>query len=193
MASVKDSVVTPERFASGLTYSDYIAQIERNKEKFAANYDDTHISSENVEALRALVTRLDGPAKMLVIGEDWCPDVYRGMPVMARIAEAAGMEMRVFPRDQHMDIMSEFLNRGEYQSIPTAVFYTRDHKYLAHWIERPALANEQMSMYNVLREGKTPEEAKPEVDKFQQGEVWAGWRNAEVQEIIELLTSLYEK
>jgi hypothetical protein len=114
------------------------------------------------------------------------------MPVLARIAEAAGMEMRVFPRDQHSDIMKEFLNRGEHQSIPTAVFYTRDHEYLAHWIERPALANQQMPMYQRLREGKTPEEARPAVDEFQRGEVWAGWRDATVKEIVELLQSLYK-
>jgi hypothetical protein len=90
VASTKDSVVTTERFTSGLTYSDYVAQIERNKEKFEANYNDTRISNEDTETLRALVARPDGPAKMLVLGEDWCPDVYRGMPVMARIAEAAG-------------------------------------------------------------------------------------------------------
>ena len=81
---------------------------------------------------------------MMVIGEDWCPDVYRGIPVMARIAEAAGMEMRVFPRDSNMDIMDEFLKEGKWASIPTAVFYTRDQQYICHWIERPALAEREM-------------------------------------------------
>jgi hypothetical protein len=48
------------------------------------------------------------------------------------------MELRVFPRDDNLDIMSEVpLNRGESQSIPTLVFYTSDHRYIAHWIERP--------------------------------------------------------
>ena len=82
---------------------------------------------------------------MLIIGEDWCPDVYRGMPVMARIAEASGMEIRVFPRDSHLDIMNEFLNKGEYLSIPVAVFYTRDHQYIGHWIERPKAANQEQA------------------------------------------------
>ena len=52
---------------------------------------------------------------------------------MARIAEASGMELRVFFRDQNKDIMSEFLKFGEHESIPTLVFYTKDHEYIAHY------------------------------------------------------------
>ena len=58
--------------------------------------------------------------------------------MVARIAEAGGMDMKVFPRDANTDIMDEFLKNGEFQSIPTVVFYTKDYNYLFHWIERPA-------------------------------------------------------
>ncbi|MGH2588322.1 MAG: thioredoxin family protein, partial [Dehalococcoidia bacterium] len=125
--------------------------------------------------------------KMLVLGEDWCPDVYRGMPVLARIAEASGIEMRVFPRDENLDIMNEFLKDGEYQSIPTAVFYTKDQRYILHWIERPKQADEEMPLMRKLYEGRTREEAAPDVLVFQQGPVWGGWRDATVKEIRGLL------
>src|SRR3990172_1010999 len=145
MTQQKESVVTPERFESGLTWQQYFAdRVVRNREKFQYNYDETQISEDDAAALRALVALPNGPAKVLVLGEDWCPDVFRGLPVIARIAEAAGMELRVFPRDDNPDIMNEFLNQGEHQSIPTVVFYTRDHRYICHWIERPAKANAEM-------------------------------------------------
>ena len=79
-----------------------------------------------------------------MLGEDWCGDVIRGLPVLSRIAEAAGMEISIFPRDQHHDIMNEFLKNGEYMSIPVAVFYTGDHDYICHWIERPEIAETEM-------------------------------------------------
>ena len=139
----KTSVVTPERFEQGLSYADYIAQINVNKDQFQSLYDQFQITKEDVEFFSKAVQHPNGPTKMLIIGEDWCPDVYRGMPVMARIAEASGMEIRVFPRDSHLDIMNEFLNKGEYLSIPVAVFYTRDHQYIGHWIERPKAANQE--------------------------------------------------
>jgi thiol-disulfide isomerase/thioredoxin len=139
----KTSVVTPERFEQGLSYADYIAQINVNKDQFQSLYDQFQITKEDAEFFSKAVQHPNGPTKMLIIGEDWCPDVYRGMPVMARIAEALGMEIRVFPRDSHLDIMNEFLNKGEYLSIPVAVFYTRDHQYIGHWIERPKAANQE--------------------------------------------------
>ena len=140
----KPSVVTPERFTSGLTYDEYVSQIKVNKDRFEQFYDECRITPEDAEFFRkATQQHPQGPAKMLVLGEDWCPDVHRGMPAMTRIAEAAGMEMHVFPRDQNRDIMNEFLNQGQFMSIPVAVFYSKDHTYIGHWIERPALANQE--------------------------------------------------
>ena len=181
------SVVTPERFASGLTYQDYIAQIKVNQDRFQENYDNTQVTDEDVARFKEIMARPNGPAKVLVLGEDWCPDVYRGMPVIARIAEATGMEMRVFPRDQHLDIMNEFLKDGEFQSIPTFVFYTRDHRYICHWIERPPKANEEMPQLRAVYAGRTREEAADDVRAFQQGPVWAGWRRATIDDLKELL------
>jgi hypothetical protein len=185
-----NSIVTPKRFAAGLTYREYMERIERNRAKFEYNYGETRLSDDDARAFRELAARPDGPAKVLALSEDWCPDVFRGLPVMARIAEAAGMELRIFPRDQNLDIMDEFLNQGQHRSIPTFVFYTRDQRYLAHWIERPALANEQMHLVTAIFEGKTAAEALPEYERFQQGEVWADWRRETLREIRALLASV---
>jgi Thioredoxin len=186
----KESVVTPERFDSGLTYADYLSRIERNREKFQFNYDQTAISEDDAEAFRRLAEKA---SRVLALGEDWCPDVFRGLPVMARIAEASGMELRVFPRDDNLDIMNEFLNHGESQSIPTFVFYTSDHRYVGHWIERPAKANAEMGEVMKRYEGldrNNPDDyqkLRRIANEFQQGPVWANWRDETVREIRELL------
>ena len=185
-----NSIVTPKRFAAGLTYREYMERVERNRAKFEYNYGETRLSDDDARAFRELAARPDGPAKVLALSEDWCPDVFRGLPVMARIAEAAGMELRIFPRDQNLDIMDEFLNQGQHRSIPTFVFYTRDQRYLAHWNERPALANEQMHLVTAIFEGKMAAEALPEYERFQQGEVWADWRRETLREIRALLASV---
>lgn len=187
MTQTAESAVTAERFAKGLTYQEYLAGIKTNQDRFRMNGEGTTVSQEDTTALRALVAKPNGPAKMLVLGEDWCPDVYRGMPVLAKIAEAAGLEMRVFPRDENLDIMSEFLKDGEFQSIPVAVFYTKDMQYITHFIERPAKATAEMGEMRKLYEGRSREEAMPDVLKFQEGPVWAGWRDATVKEIRQTL------
>ena len=195
MAQQKESVVTPERFAQGMPYERWLEAIDRNQARFQENYDGTHLSDEDAQAFRSLAQAPGGPARCLALGEAWCPDVFRGLPVMARIAEASGMELRVFFRDQNKDIMAEFLKHSEHESIPTLVFYTKDHSYIGHWIERPALANEEMPKLRELTEPLgNPDLAQEERQKhikayidFQHGPVWGGWRDATVTEIRELL------
>lgn len=191
MTQQQESVVTRERFDSGLTWNAYLGHIKRNTAKFQYNFERTLLSSEDAAAFKRFAESPDGPARVLALGEDWCPDVFRGLPVMARIAEAAGMELRIFPRDENLDIMNEFLNQGEHQSIPVFVFYTRDHEYICHWIERPAKANEEIPEMRNLFEGldreKDMQEMRRRNDEFQSGPMWASWREATVAELRALL------
>src|SRR5437588_5824124 len=126
MTIQKESVVTPERFEEGISWSEWMAQIDRNQDKFQDNYDAFTPDPADIEAIKSLVSR--GATKCLALGEAWCPDVFRGLPVIAKVAEQTGLDLKIFFRDQHLDIMNEFLKRGEFQSIPTLVFYTKDHR-----------------------------------------------------------------
>lgn len=184
------SAATPERFAEGFTYADYINQIKVNKARFDDFYNNFKVNPEETQALQELVQRADGPTKMLVLGEDWCGDVIRGMPVLARIAEAGGLEMRVFPRDEHHDIMNEFLKNGEWMSIPVAVFYTKDHQYICHWIERPAVAESEMREIEEAIRAETPDITEQDFGRERRARTAAkagDWQRASVTEIIELL------
>ena len=184
------SVVTPERYASGFTYQEYLGVIKVNKNWFQQLYDNFQIVPEDAEFFRQAVQHPQGPAKMLVLGEDWCPDVYRGMPVMARIADAAGIEMRVFPRDSNMDIMNEFLKEGKYASIPTAVFYTREQRYICHWIERPALASREMEEVEAQVKHEQPDATDQQLRASARPinqQRYPAWQQESVREIRELL------
>ena len=185
------SVVTPERFSQGFDYPSYINQIKVNKARFEGYYDDFKMSAEDAALFKELAQRPDGPAKMMVIGEDWCGDVIRGLPVLARIAEAAGIPISIFPRDSHTDIMDEYLKEGKYMSIPVVVFYTADHEYICHWIERPEVAVvEQREIEKAIRD------EKPDIDDREFGQQRRArtaaraddWIAATVVELKELLT-----
>jgi hypothetical protein len=198
MVQSKESVVTPERFAQAQTYEEYIASIERNQARFEENYAGTTVADDIKQRMKALMAKPNGPAKVLVIGEDWCPDVFRGMPVFKKFAEATGLEMRVMKRDENKDVIAEFMKDGEYESIPVAVFYTKDHRYITHFIERPALAYEEMRttlrpMYEKFRKpDMTPEEreeAKQQNIAFQNGPIWANWRDETLREVVADLES----
>ncbi|MEI7925096.1 MAG: thioredoxin family protein, partial [Chloroflexota bacterium] len=147
-----NSVVTPERFKEGMpSFAAWMAAIEKNKETFQRHYDEWVPDMADIEAVKALVASKG--VKALVIGEDWCPDVWRGLPVVARIGELTGMETRFFLRDLNKDIMAEFLKDGEFESVPTVVFYDGNHNYLGHWIERADRANAEMPALRKVMEG----------------------------------------
>ena len=184
------SVVTPQRFDEGFTYFDYMAQINVNKERMDGYYEAFKITPENEASLKALASDPNGPTKMLVLGEDWCGDVVRGLPVLARMAEAAGWDMRVFPRDQHHDIMNEFLKNGEWMSIPTAVFYTSDHRYILHWIERPEIAEREIKEIEETLRAGNPDMSEQDFGRERRARTAAkaqDWQQATVEEIIDRL------
>jgi hypothetical protein len=139
------TVVTPERFDRALSYADYLAAIAVNRDQFQHYYDIARLTEDDVAFFREAAALPSGPAKILVIAEAWCPDVFRGVPVLARIAEATGMTMKVVLRDENPDIMDEFLLNGKARAIPVAIFYTRDHRYITHWTERPAVAHAEVA------------------------------------------------
>jgi thiol-disulfide isomerase/thioredoxin len=185
------SVVTAQRFEEGFHYPGYIDQIKVNKNRFDEFYEGCQIKPEDAALFRELASRPNGPAKMLVLGEDWCGDVVRGLPVLARIAEAGGMEMSIFPRDLNHDIMNEFLKEGQWMSIPCAVFYTEDHRYICHWIERPASAEREMAEMESAIRAENPEITDQQFSRERRTRTAAragDWIEDTVVEIKDLLT-----
>jgi hypothetical protein len=76
---------------------------------------------------------------VLVLAEDWCGDVIANLPIIGRVAADSGkLNLRVFPRDQHPDIMDQYLLDGKYKSIPVFVFFDDQFKEVGRFVERPA-------------------------------------------------------
>jgi hypothetical protein len=189
----ENSVVTTERFGQGFSsFQEWMDAIELNKEKFQMHYDEWTHNSDDINVLKEYVE--SHGIKALCIGEDWCPDVWRGLPVMARISELTGMEVRLFIRDDNSDIMEEFLKDGEFESIPVIVLYDKDHNYLGHWIERADQANAEMQPLLGMMQGK--ERGSPEWQDARDNylnktvELAQGWRDAQLSELNAILTEV---
>jgi selT/selW/selH-like putative selenoprotein len=131
--------VTPERFAQGMTYDAYKAQMTRNRERLEANEQTVELSSDDV----AFFAGLPAPLHVVAIVEDWCGDVIANLPVLARLAAESGkLDLRIFLRDQNLDLMDQYLKAGQFRSIPVFVFFDQQFRELGHWIERPARMTE---------------------------------------------------
>src|SRR5687767_1010461 len=130
--------VTKERFSQGMTYDEYKAQMTRNKEKFEENERTVQLAAADVEAIRK------GPkTNVLVLTEDWCGDALANVPILGRLATETGrFDLRVFLRDQHDDLMAQYMN-GEFKSIPVFAFFDDSFREIGRWIERPASVTER--------------------------------------------------
>jgi len=226
------SVVTPERFASGMTFPEYLAWIA-TPENLAREgsggmarkdwsgwmrewHGSMRLSAAQEAAIQWLARQPGGPAKILVLSEEWSSDCRRDVPMLARLAEAGGLELRIFRRDgqrfgrsqrpslaeapdSNADIMGEFLNakNGQtWQSIPVAVFYSKDLGYLYHYVEYPAMYHKDRVVGHIraARPGETPEQARERGERdftaLQRSPFFRLWACAGIDEI---LTALHER
>ena len=235
------SVVTPARFAKGMTFDEYVkyAGNPENlaREAFGSYYADggsigtarrdnsavlreryakTRLSDQQAAAIKWLAAQPNGPAKILVVSEDWSSDCRRDVPMLARLAEAGGLELRIFNRDGkkilgtrrpdpvaypdgNHDLMLEFLNKkngAEWASLLVAVFYTSDFQELHRYIEYPAIYHKDLirGYQQAGRPGETAEQTRDrdrrEFVAMQESPFFDVWASAGIDEI---LSALYEK
>jgi Thioredoxin len=235
------SAVTPERFARGMTFEQYVtyagsaenlareafgsyfpdggskpAPRKDNSAVFRERHARARLSEPQAAAIKWLAAQPGGPARILVISEDWSSDCRRDLPWLARLAEAGGLELRIFNRDgrkilgtrrpdpaaapdANHDLMLEFLNRkngGEWASLPVVVIYTNDFQELYRYIEYPAIYHKDpvRAHQQAARAGESAEQARErgmrEFAAMQASPFFDVWAAAGIDEI---LSALYEK
>ncbi len=218
--------ITAARFAQGRTFAEWVqyigspanlnrpgvgfnGSVRRDYSAWVQNWYDTfHLTDFQTAAIKDLAARPNGPAKLLAIGECWSSDSRRELPTLARIAEAGGMEMRIFNRDSAQstepsptdaddehgngDLMHQFVNHKngkDWLSIPVAAFFTKDTQYLYHFIEYADIYNKDGFIPRVRGPiaGDTPEQAAARIQAFtafQDGPYFRVWASAAVDQII---------
>ncbi|MCS6801890.1 MAG: thioredoxin family protein [Chloroflexota bacterium] len=151
--------VTPERFAQGMTYEEFKAQMTRNRERLEQNEAGVQIAAEDLEAFK----RLPKPLNVLVLAEDWCGDVIDNLPILGRLARESGkLNLRIFLRDQNLDLMDQWLYQGKFRSIPTFVFFDEAFNQVGLFIERPASATARRRQFREELYRKNPEFGPPD-------------------------------
>ena len=131
-----------KRFATGLTWKDYLAQMGDTKARTEENYQKSTLTDDE----RKFFSGVTGVKYVIMLAENWCGDVHRNSPLIAHIVDAMpGAELRVFFRDQVPDLRDTFLNNG-YQSIPVVVFFDKDWNEIGRWMERAHAATTKAAL-----------------------------------------------
>ena len=238
---MSQSVVTPERFARGRTFDEYVKYVgspeNLAREAFSAYhpdagsiggprtdnsaiFQDRYARARLTEAQAAAITWLaaqpGGPASILVISEDWSSDCRRDVPMLARLAAAGGLALRIFNRDgqrvlwqrrpdptaapdANWDLMLEFMNvknGGEWASLPAVGVYSKDFRLLCRYLEYPAMYHKDhlRGHMQAARPGESKEQTRErytrEFAALQVSPFFDVWASAMVDEI---LSALHEK
>ncbi len=218
--------VSAARFAQGMTFDEYVAfsatpqnlareateggkRLDRSGQ-LRSLFDSYKLEPQQAEALQWIAAQPDAPKRVLVISEEWSSDCRRDVPMLQRVADALGAEMRIFVRDgdkwsgtpeptdaPNADLMRQFLNRkegGPFQSIPVAAFFTADMRYLYHYTEYPAIYHTDRIVYGTIQKAKPGESNEDrlarsgrEFTELQNGPFFRVWACAGVDEIISAL------
>lgn len=101
--------------------------------------EKTYAGVEIPAAVTAFLKALPRPVHVLAIAEDWCGDVRRNVPVLARLCAENPERMRVRFTDKETqpELMVRYLTNGA-EAIPIAVFFNDSFVEVGHWGPRPA-------------------------------------------------------
>lgn len=151
--------VTSERFTQGMTYDAYKAQMTRNRDRLELAEAGFTLAPADLAAFRQLPKTLN----VLAIAEDWCGDVIANLPILGRLAQESGkLNVRIFLRDQNLDLIDQYLKEGKFRSIPVFVFFDENFNEIGHFIERPASVTELRARKRAEVFAQNPEFGSPD-------------------------------
>lgn len=84
--------------------------------------------------------------KILIISEPWCGDASATVPAVSRFFTAAGIEVKIFLRDNYLSLIDRFQTNGT-QSIPKILLLNEDLSVKADWGPRPKFGNELLKKF----------------------------------------------
>ncbi len=127
-------------FQRGMTADEYIKAMSRNRNEMLAIYEQFTLTAEDQSRLESLKPQ---KWRAIVLTEDWCGDALLNNPILMRITEAAGMELRFILRDQNLELMDQYLTNGTSRAIPIFIFINQEGTEVGVWGPR---APEMQSM-----------------------------------------------
>ncbi|MGX6444622.1 thioredoxin family protein [Neobacillus sp. K501] len=117
-------------FQKGLSMEEYTVLMTRNKEEMLSIYERFTLTDEDRNKLEAVKSK---GLRAIVLTEDWCGDAMLNNPVLLRLAEAAGFEVRFVLRDQNLELMDQYLTNGTSRAIPIFIFIDQAGNEVGVW------------------------------------------------------------
>lgn len=142
-AAIQTSVtMSQELFDEGYTWSDYVAQMDTNRQRVEKLMEQTDVSDTHRCAFADAVEQHGGRLALTVLTEDWCGDAVVVLPGVAKLVQSVpGLEMRLFIRSERPDL-TETYAEDDIQAIPVLSFFDGEWDEIGRWVQRPARAHD---------------------------------------------------
>ncbi|MCS7074727.1 MAG: thioredoxin family protein [Bacteroidia bacterium] len=100
------------------------------------------------DELLSVARSITEPIVLLVITEWWCGDASQIVPIFPKLEQISSkIKVRFILRDEHPEIMNQFLTNGG-KAIPIViVLREQDCQVITHWGPRPKPAQEMVMAY----------------------------------------------
>ncbi len=130
-------------FDGGKEYDTWLSNAENadHRDRMASGFSSLELTAADVAWLSAI----DRPVYVVAIAEDWCGDVVRHAPVIAKLASLApNVHLRFITRADPSNVFVRFLTNGG-EAIPKFVFLSADFVECGSWGPMPAQHRELIS------------------------------------------------
>lgn len=175
MTEVKAVQITRNLLENGYNYREYREMIDHalaEGKTTGENHSDAmlHYTKMNVHRMNRLdkhatlldelklnAARVERHLTWLVLTEAWCGDAAQSLPVIQKMAdETPFIHVKYILRDEHLEIMDQFLTNGRSRSVPKLICLdSATLTVLGTWGPRPENAQR---LYDQLRDESLPYE-----------------------------------
>ena len=124
--------LTIGKFLEGMTPQEYVDQMKTNQKAFI----QVQALVETAPWEKAYFSHLTESLRVAVFTEDFCGDSLISTPSLFRLAEdTSNLEVRVFLRDQNLELANSYLPEYRWGTVPVFVFFNQDMHEVSCFIE----------------------------------------------------------
>lgn len=139
---------------TGAEKTDALAEFTKLNNQRLKRLDKTmKLLPENQEFLEAF----DKNAYFLIITESWCGDAAQTMPMMNKVAQTAGVPLKVVLRDENLELMDQFLTNGGRSIAKLILVDNSTGLPVTTWGPRPTKATQLVADEKAAKGSLSPE------------------------------------
>ncbi len=169
-------ILLKEYLEKAISYDDYMQIVE--KEANSSN-EKAEFSALNLKRMQRLnktfslndeqkskLQSITKDCSLLVITETWCGDASQILPVLHKISEAVGSNMKLVFRDENPELMQEYSYNGT-QSIPIVIGVdSTNFKEAFRWGPRTKTGTELLKKFKENPESYSKEKFHIDLQQF---------------------------